>query len=393
MNQMRLDSQPFYNPNLDRIEPSPIREMTQRARQKPDCQMLTIGEPDFDTPACISEAAWRGIQAGHTHYPPFEGRYDLRQAIAAYESRQHGLDYDPDEVLVTTGATGAIYTTLMGLLRPGDEVIIPLPAFGYYGAVTRLLGADVVALQTQDRGYQIDPDRLAAAVSDKTRLMVLTSPNNPTGAILDPQSLEVVAECALKHGFYLLCDEVYRDLVYEAGATYLSNDQRLREQLIVIQSFSKPWAMTGWRIGYLMADRPLRNRLALVHQHLVTSVANFTQDAAIQALQTDITPFREAYRRRRDRMVKRLRQMGFSVEAPSGAFYIFLDLTPIWQGRSEAFANRLLEDYGLALVPGSAFGVDTAVRISYCYSDEAIERGMDRLEQMVKQLKREASPR
>lgn len=367
------------------IRPTPIREIMQLAAKTPGCIGLTIGEPDFDTPGAICEAASQALREGLTHYPPFNGRRDLIEALSAFEARQHGLHYRPEEIIVTTGATEGLYVACHCLLNPGDEVLVPLPGFGLYENIIRLCGGVMVGIDTAPFDFQLSEDLLLAALTDRSKALIITSPNNPTGRMLDAQSVETVVRFARRHNLYLICDEVYRDLVYTEGTpSFVSDFEEIRDLLVIVQSFSKPWAMTGWRLGYLMADQHLSPSLALVHQTVVTSAASFSQVAAITALETDLTEMKTAYRRRRDVVVSRLREMGFALSEPEGAFYVFPRVKDVSALSGTAFCHRLIEKEGLALVPGSAFGNDDYVRLSYCYSEEVLREGLDRLERFLK---------
>ncbi len=236
---------------------------------------------------------------------------------------RHGLPYSPDEVIVTVGATEAIFTALFGILEPGDEVIVPMPAFPLYEAVIQLCRGVCVPLDTAPDGFQIPRERLAAALSPRTKAILVNSPNNPTGCILNEASLNAVRDAVLARKVFLLSDEVYRDLLYTEDYPALSGRRELREQLIVIQSFSKPYAMTGWRVGYLLADEPVKAQLEKVHQYAVVSVNSFIQDACVTALGTPTDAMRETYRARRDYVYGRLCAMGLECRSQRGLFTSF----------------------------------------------------------------------
>ena len=292
--------EPTMNAALDGISKSGIRVFTQMAKQEPGCLFLTLGEPDFDTPAPIREAAKASLDAGDTHYPENNGQPFLRQTIARFEQEKHGLSYAPDEIIVTVGATEALFCALFGILNPGDEVIVPTPAFGLYEAIIKLCRGVCVPLDTRADGFQIRPAALQAALSPRTKAIILTSPNNPTGCIYDHESLTAVYAAAKEHPIFVLCDEVYRDLIYTDAFESFHQFSDLRSRIIEVQSFSKPYAMTGWRVGYLMADRPVKEQLEKIHQYNVVSISSFVQRACAAALAYDISSEREVYRRRRD---------------------------------------------------------------------------------------------
>ena len=366
------------NTNLEPLRRSGIRVYTNMAKEVPGCVMLTLGEPDFPTPEPIKAAAMAALQQDQTHYAPNQGCEDLRCAIAQYEG------VDPQQVLVTVGATGALYTALTGILNPGDEVIVPQPAFSLYETIATAAGGKTVHLDTVKTDFQITKESLAAALSPKTKAIVLNSPNNPTGAVYTAETLAVVKEAVLGKDIYVICDNVYDRLAYE-HCPDLSHDPDLKDQILLCQSFSKPWAMTGWRVGYLVAPMELLPKLLLLHAAEVAAVPTFLQKACVTALATDVSAMRQEYGRRRDYVLQRLQQMGLYCPRPAGAFYAFVDISRFGLS-SDAFCTRLIREAGVATVPGSCFGVDTHIRISYCCSMDALKTGLDRLEGFLQTL-------
>ncbi len=371
------------NRNILNMKPSGIRRFTALAKATPGCRMLTIGEPDFDTPAPIREAAEEAMAAGLTHYAPNKGTDSLRKAIAAYETKR-GMACTADNILVTVGATGALNTALTGLLNPGEEVIIPIPAFPLYESITVAAGAVPVFLDLKKSNFQIDKEALEALISPKTRAIVLNSPNNPTGCVLSEESLTIVAELAQEHDFYILCDNVYAALSAEAPPD-LTLRPELRERVILCQSFSKPWAMTGWRLGWLAAPEALLDKFTLLQAAQIASVPTFGQKAAETALQVDVRDMADTYRKRREYMLERLDRMGLTYPRPQGAFYVFPEISKFGMD-SEEFCIRLIQDGGLAAVPGSCFGCEGHIRLSYCYSDQELKESLDRLEKFIRSL-------
>ena len=374
------------NRNILNMKPSGIRRFTALAKSTPGCKMLTIGEPDFDTPRPIREAAAAAMAAGLTHYAPNKGIDSLRSAIAAYETKR-GMACTMDNILVTVGATGALNTALTGLLNPGEECIILIPAFPLYESITLAAGAVPVFLDLKKTDFQIDKRALEACISPRTRAIVLNSPNNPTGCVLSQKSLDIVAELAQKHDFYILCDNVYAALSSEPLPD-LTLEPALRDRVILCQSFSKPWAMTGWRMGWLAAPEQLIDRFTLLQAAQIASVPTFLQKAAETALQVDVTDMAAVYRKRREYVLARLDQMGLAYPRPQGAFYVFPDISGSGMD-SEEFCIRLIGEGGLAAVPGSCFGTEGHIRLSYCYSDEELRESLDRLERFIVQLKME----
>lgn len=372
------------NQNLEKLVPSGIRRFTNLANATPGCAKLTIGEPDFDTPEPIRQAAAEAIAGGLTHYAPNRGTDSLRKAIAAYETKR-GMACGPENILVSIGATGALNTALTGILNPGDEVIIPTPAFSLYESITLAAGAKPVFLDLKSSGFQIDPAALDRCISDKTRAIILNSPNNPTGVVLSEASLNAVAEAVAGKNIFLICDNVYAALS-EKPLPDLSLREDLRKQVILCQSFSKPWAMTGWRIGYLAAPEELVEKFVLLQAAQIAAVPTFVQKAAETALECDPAPMAQVYAKRRKRVCQKLTGMGLSYPEPEGAFYIFPDISQFGMD-SETFCTRMITEGGVAAVPGSGFSCEGHIRISYCYSDEELEAGLDRMERFLKTLR------
>ena len=371
------------NQNILSMKPSAIRRFTALAKATPGCKMLTIGEPDFDTPAPIRAAAEEAMAAGLTHYAPNKGTDSLRKAIAQYETNR-GMACTMDNILVTVGATGALNTALTGLLNPGEEVIIPVPAFPLYESITVAAGAVSVFLDLKKTNFQIDKKALEAVISPKTRAIVLNSPNNPTGCVLSMGSLDIVAELAQKHDFYIICDNVYAALSPESVPD-LTLRWSLRDRVILCQSFSKPWAMTGWRLGWLAAPVELIDQFTLLQAAQIASVPTFLQKAAETALTVEVADMAAVYRRRRSYMLSRLDDMGLTYPRPEGAFYVFPDISPFGMS-SEEFCIRLIGEGGLAAVPGSCFGGEGHIRLSCCYSDNELRESLDRLEKFIRSL-------
>ena len=286
---------------------------------------------------------------------------------------------------MTVGATEALFASLHTILNPGDEVIIPTPAFGLYEALVQLCGATPVFLPTEENRFQIDPAALAAAITERTKAIILTSPNNPTGCIYTKETLAAVHECLREKPVFVLCDDVYRTLVYSGEYHSFAEFQDMRERIIIVNSFSKPYAMTGWRLGWVMADAPLRERLQVFHQYCVTSVPSFVQKACVAALESDTTEITEIFRRRRDYVYRRLTDMGLSVQEPEGAFYMFINIQRYGMD-SLTFCERMLKEGLVGVIPGIYFGTEGYMRLSYCYSDADLKEGLDRIERFIKTL-------
>lgn len=368
---------------------SAIRAFSALARATPGCVSLTLGEPDFDTPLPVCSAVGAALALGETHYIDNNGAPDLRERIAAFEGERNGMDYTAGEVIVTAGATEALFLALFGILNPGDEVIVPTPAFVLYEEIIKLCRGRFVPLDTTADGFQIDGERLAGLVTERTRAIILNSPNNPTGCVYDGSSLLAVRRAVEGRPIFVLCDDVYRQLVYAGEYHSFAEFQDLREQIIVVQSFSKPYAMTGWRVGYLLADASIKERLELVHQFMVVSTPAPFQRACIAALDQDVAPMVEIYRRRRAYILERLARMDLTVREPQGAFYVFPSIGEFDLSSGE-FCTRMIREAGLAATPGACFGGEGHIRLTYCYSDAELKEGLDRLEVFVNKLRKES---
>ena len=371
------------NSNLSALKRSQIRVYTNLARATEDCAMLTIGEPDLNTPEEIKAAAIAAICADQTHYAPNQGTLELRQAVADFESRR-GNETKPEQVLITIGACQALFTALLGILNPGEEVIVPTPGFSLYDTITTIAGGKTVALDVSKTGFQIDEAALAAAITPKTKAIVINSPCNPTGVIFNRESLEIVKKAILGKDIFLVWDGVYSQLSY-GDCPDLTLDAEIKDQTILCQSFSKPYAMTGWRVGYLVCPEYVMDRLLLLSAGTITAVPTFVQAAAIAALKADVAPMKEIYARRREFVCGRLRQMGLTFPNPEGAFYVFVDISRFGIG-SEEFCTRMIREGKVAAVPGSCFGAEGYIRLSYCYSDEELQKGLDRMEKFIRTL-------
>ena len=371
------------NQNLTPLKRSPIRVFTNLANETPGCIKLTIGEPDFDTPQSIKAAAMAALEDNQTHYAPNQGTLALRQAIAEFETAR-GCETLPEEVLVTIGASHALFTALLGILNPGEEVIVPTPAFGLYESIITIAGGKLVPLDVKKTGFQITPEALAEAITPRTKAILLNSPCNPTGMVLSRESLNAVKQAILGKPIFLICDNVYQQLCY-GDCPDITLDADLAPQRILCQSFSKPYAMTGWRLGYLTCPGYVMERLLLLSAANIAAVPTFLQEAAVAALQEDPAPMLNQYKARRDYVCKRLDRMGLSYPAPEGAFYIFPDISPYGLD-SDTFCTRMIREGGVAAVPGSCFGTEGHIRLSYACSMAELEEGLNRMEKFLGNL-------
>ena len=353
------------------------------ALEVPDVVRLEIGDPDFPTPAHIVDAAADAARRGFTHYAPGIGLASLRELIAAkVESRNH-FACARENVVVTTGACGALHATLLALLDPGDEVLVPDPGWATYRSMA--LAAGVVPVPyplARDRAFEIDPEAIEARIGPRTRALTLNSPSNPTGAVADREALAAAVELADRHGLWVISDECYEELVFEtehASPAALGDPERV----VSVFSFSKTYAMTGWRVGYAVARPDLAQRIAKLQECIVSSASTVSQKAAEAALlgpQDVVAEMRDAYRRRRDAALARLADAGVACVRPGGAFYLMVDTSARGE-TSHDFALRLLREQGVAVVPGTAFGDvgEGMVRVSLAASEDAIDTGLARL--------------
>ncbi len=366
---------------------SAIREFSNLAKNTKGCIALTLGEPDFDTPECISSQLSVAIENKETHYIANDGDIVLREKIAKHEKVNRNLDYTAEEVIVTCGATEAIFTALFGILEAGDEVIIPTPAFVLYEQIVGLFGAKPVFLDISESNFQIDKNVLSSLINKKTKAIILNSPNNPTGCTLNADSLNAVYGCVKEKDIFVICDDVYCNISYNNKPSItFAQFTDLKEKIIAISGFSKTYAMTGWRLGWLMAEKEIKERLSLLHQYTVTSTPSLFQRSAAEALNYDNSEMINTYKKRRDYVLSRLDNMGLEYPLCDGAFYVFPSIKKFGIPSND-FCKRLISEAGLAVTPGSCFGCEGHIRISYCYSDEVLKEGLDRLEKFVKNLK------
>ncbi|SHK59030.1 pyridoxal phosphate-dependent aminotransferase [Rhodothermus profundi] len=387
------------NPRVMAVQPSATLAMTARARQlrregKPVIG-LSAGEPDFDTPAPITEAAIQAIREGFTHYTENAGMLELREAICRKLAEENGLEYTPDQILCTNGAKQAVAMAIEVLCRPEDEVLIPAPYWVSYPEMVRLAGATPVILPTSvETGYRLTPAQLEAAITERTRLLILCSPSNPTGTVYTPEELEALAEVLRRHEHvYVLSDEIYEYILFDAEHLSFARLPGMKARTITVNGFSKGFAMTGWRLGYLAAEQPIVRAAAKVQSQFTSAPCSISQKAGLAALQMDKAPIQEmvaAFRQRRDFVLERLQAIeGITCPKPEGAFYLFPQVSAFYGRRtpdgqtitdSESLCLYLLEQCHVALVPGQAFGDPNGLRISYAASMEDLREAMERIE-------------
>jgi len=376
------------NRQVKEIQFSGIRSFSEEVSHVEGIISMTIGEPEFATEQSIKDAAIDALNKDYTHYPPSVGFMDLRKKIVVFEKKTHDLDYTVEEVLITNGATSGIAAVFMALLNPGDEVIIPEPMYVAYAPMIAYCRAKLVTFDSTPENYQIDEAKLRACVSENTKILVLTSPNNPTGCVYNQKSIDVIARVAKESGFFVLSDDVYNQLVFVDHLPSINDVKELCDQIIVAQSLSKPYAMTGWRIGYVLADKEILGEIAKIHQYLVTGISSISQKAALVALDTDSTRVREIYRVRRDYAMKVLNEIGLPCVKPEGAFYLFPDISEFAMD-SLTFCRKAAYEYKVAVVPGIYFGAsgDHNIRISFACKEEELAEGLKRLGTMLRDLR------
>ena len=355
---------------------------------------LEIGEPDVDTPAHIVEACKKALDEGKVHYGPVTGIADLRAAVARRYNRLYGSSYEADEVMITVGVEQGVFLAMNAYLNPGDEILVPDPGYLCYFTLPNITGAKAVSYELKESNdFQIEAGAMEALITPNTRAILLNSPSNPCGSVLNEKSLKVVADIAARHNLLVISDEVYADMVY-GGKKYCSAASlpELKERLIVLHGFSKYFAMTGWRIGYMLCDRSLMDPMMRLNFYNLSCPCTFIQYAALAALLEDDAPSRAMvaeYEKRRDYMVEALNSLpGCSCLRPDGAFYIFVNIKALGRSSSEV-ADYLLDHAHIATVPGSAFGSsgEGYIRLSYACSYERIVEAMERLKKAVAELK------
>jgi aspartate aminotransferase len=387
---------PVLSHRLQQVPPSATLEMTARAQAMRAAGMdvcsFAAGEPDFDTPAFIREAVKAALDQGKTRYGAAAGERVLREAIAAKLQQDNGLDYDPDQILVTNGCKQALYNLMQVLVNPGDEVLIPAPHWVSYPEMVRLAGGVPVFLPTdRTTGYKLTPDQLWQAVTPRTRLLILNSPNNPTGAVYRREELLALAEEVVAQNLWVIADEIYEKLVY-GGAEHMSIaalGPDICARTLVCNGFAKAYAMTGWRVGYAAGAREVIAAAATLQGHSTSNVCTFAQYGALAALQgpqEELHRMRQVFDQRRQRMGEWLRRIpGLVAAEPQGTFYLWVDIRATGLASTQ-FCQQVLEQQQVALVPGRAFGDDQHVRLSYATDQATIDKGMARLAEYVAQI-------
>lgn len=383
------------NPLSDKVikmKPSGIRKFFDIVSEMPEAISLGVGEPDFDTPWHIREEGIYSLEQGRTFYTSNSGLLELREEICKYNARKYDIHYDAkNECVITVGGSEGIDIALRAMLNPGDEVIIPEPCYVSYVPCVELAGGVPVTIALKNENqFRLTAAELEAAITDKTKVLIMSFPNNPTGAIMERADLEAVAEVVKKHDIVVISDEIYAELTYTSGHVSIASLPDMRERTIVINGFSKAFAMTGWRLGYALAPELIAEQMVKIHQFAIMCAPTTSQYAAVSALRNgdkDVEMMRESYDQRRHFLMKQFDEMGLSYFEPLGAFYIFPCIRHLGIS-SDDFATRLLQEEKLAVVPGTAFGDcgEGFLRISYAYSIEELKEATTRMARFIQRL-------
>ncbi len=386
------------NPLADKvveIKPSGIRKFFDIVSEMKDAISLGVGEPDFDTPWHVRAEGIHSLEKGKTFYTSNSGLMELRKEICNYMKRSQGITYDPaKEVLITVGGSEAIDIGLRAMLNPGDEVLIPQPSYVSYEPCAVLAGGTPVIIDLKaENEFRLTAKELEEAITEKTKVLILPFPNNPTGAIMEKSDLEAIAEVVIKHDIFVMSDEIYAELTYKGEHVSIASLPGMQERTIVINGFSKAYAMTGWRLGYACGPRIILEQMTKIHQFAIMCAPTTSQYAAVEALRNgdeDIKLMRDSYNQRRRFLMNAFRKMGLECFEPYGAFYVFPCIKEFGM-TSDEFATRFLEEEKVAVVPGTAFGDcgEGFLRISYAYSLENLKLAIGRLERFVTKLRAE----
>lgn len=395
-----------YSRKAQTISPSSTLTIDAKAKKMKADGINVIGfgagEPDFDTPIHIKEAAKKAIDEGFTKYTPAAGTLELREAVCRKLKKDNGLNYTPAQIVVSNGAKHSLLNAFQAILNPGDEVILPVPYWVSYPEMIKLADGVTVFLETKEENdFKFKPEDLLKKITPKTKAIVLNSPSNPTGMVYSKKELLEIAEIAVDKGIFIISDEIYEELIYD-GLNHISIaslGERIKELTIVVNGVSKAFAMTGWRIGYTASNPDIARIMANIQSHATSNPNSIAQKAAVAALEgpkDEVYKMQTEYEKRRDYMVERINSIrGISCRKPSGAFYVMVNISELlgktWNGRiinnSDEFAEYLLDGVNVAVVPGSGFGAEGYVRLSYATSMKNIVEGLNRIEKFVMEIK------
>ncbi|MEK4253640.1 aminotransferase [Ureibacillus sp. FSL K6-2830] len=388
---MKATKSTYISRTVRELKPSGIRRFFDLAAGMEGVISLGVGEPDFVTPWHVREAAIRSIEEGYTSYTPNAGLLELREEITNYVKNRYHVEYSPSEVIVTVGASSAIDTAMRTIIDPGDEVIVVEPCFVSYSPTVTLAGGIPVPVQAlKENDFKILPSQIEAAITHKTKAMIICFPNNPTGTLLNRTELEALAEIAKKYDLLVISDEIYAELTYDDSFTSMASLPSMRERTILVNGFSKAFAMTGWRLGYVCAPEEIASAMLKVHQYALMCASTNSQYAGLEALrngQGEVEKMVKSYRLRRNFIVNSFNEMGLTCHMPGGAFYAFpsIELTGL---SSQEFAERLLLEQSVAVVPGDVFGEsgEGHIRCSYATSMEELKEAMKRIKHFIDSL-------
>lgn len=382
----------FLSSKITQIPPSGIRKFFDIVTEMKDAVSLGVGEPDFDTPWRVRDEAITTLEQGKTFYTSNSGLMELRESISAYNQRKYNISYDPkSEIIITVGGSEAIDIGLRAVLEPGDEVLIPQPSYVSYEPCAIMAGGvPVIIPLSSENDFRLTPEDLKKYITDRTKVLILPFPNNPTGAIMEASDLEKIHGIILEHDLLVMTDEIYSELTYGRQHVSIASLPGMKERTIYINGFSKAFAMTGWRLGYACGPSEIIQQMTKIHQFAIMCAPTNSQYAAVTALNDcdeDVEAMRNEYDLRRHYLMERFSEMGIPCFEPYGAFYMFPDIRKFGMS-SDEFATALLKEQKLATVPGTAFGAggEGFLRISYAYSMEMLKEGMDRLERFVNGL-------
>ncbi|GLH64454.1 aminotransferase [Parageobacillus sp. G301] len=389
---MQRTKKSYLSETVARLKPSGIRRFFDLASSMEGVISLGVGEPDFVTSWNIREACILSLEQGYTSYTANAGLLELRQEIAAYLARKFHIEYDPEtEILVTVGASQAIDLALRATVNPGDEVIVVEPSFVAYESLVTLAGGVPVPVETNgDDHFKLRADQIERVITDRTKALIICSPNNPTGTVLHKEELEAIAQIAKKHDLLIISDEIYAELTYDDSYISFASVDGMRERTILISGFSKGFAMTGWRLGFTAAPAEILQAMLKIHQYAMMCAPTMVQYGAIEALRNgeqDVEYMRKSYRRRRNYFVQSLNEIGLSCHMPGGAFYAFPSIQSTGL-TSEQFAEKLLLEEKVAVVPGNVFGAsgEGYIRCSYASSMEQLQEAIKRMKRFLDRL-------
>lgn len=373
------------NSQLKRIEQSKIKQFNEFAKENNVKYNLAIGDPYLDTPQQVKRACIKAIKNNYTHYAPAAGFLDVREKIAVFENKMNETNYGYDNVIITNGSTEAIAISLLSILNENDEVILFLPSYNLYRPIIELAKARAITINTEDDQFQINKDKIAKAINAKTKAIIINNPNNPTGIVYNSDSCKNILDIIKKHNIWLIIDSVYEQIIFTNYSNVLLKEKDINEKIIICQSFSKSYAMTGWRIGYLVGNKDFIEQANKLHQIIMVSVNSFIQKTISTILETDNSMIINKYRTNRDYAYNRLLKMGLDVNNPSGGLYLFPSIKK-YNINSWDFCKQLLLKYETAILPSNCFEIEGYIRISYCVDFNILKKALDNLKHFLEYL-------